>query len=66
MRMEFSITEIEAKEGRTVGELLSELQLPMSAVLIEVNGEVFYLDEIRERRVNRGDMLRAIPLIAGG
>lgn len=58
--------EIEAKEDQTMGELMDELQLSSAPVLLEVDGEIFRLNEIKDRKVSKGDKVGVIPLIAGG
>ena len=60
------IEEIEIKEEKTLSGLVEELQLASTPVLLEVNGEVCYPDEVGERRLKRGDKVTVIPLIAGG
>jgi len=40
---------------------------PSSApILLELSGEISYPDEIKDRRLKRGDKVALIPLIAGG
>ncbi len=57
---------IEVKEDKTMKELMDELQLSSVPILLEVNDEIFYPDEIENRRLRRGDKVTFIPLIAGG
>ncbi len=64
--MKVGINEIEVKEDKTVRELMDELQLSSAPILLEVSGEIFYPDEIKDRRLRRGDKVALIPLIAGG
>ncbi len=64
--MKAGIEEIEVKEDMTIKELIDELQLSYAPILLEVNGEIFYLDEIKDKRLRRGDKVALIPLIAGG
>ncbi len=64
--MKTDIKEIEVKEGKTLGELLDELQLSSAPILIEVGGKIFYPEEVRDRRLKEGDRVTIIPLIAGG
>ena len=61
-----SIQEIEIKEDKTIKELMDELQLSTAPILLEMNGEIFYPDEIKDRRLRKGDKVTLIPLIAGG
>ena len=59
-----SIEEIKVKQNKTVKELIDELKRP--PFLLEVNGEVFYPDEDYGKVLKRGDIVRLIPIIAGG
>ncbi len=60
------IQEIEVKEDTTIKALMDELQLASAPILLEVNGDIFYPDEIKGSRLRRGDRVALIPLIAGG
>ena len=64
--MRVGIEEIEVTESKTVMELMDELRLPPVPFLLEVSGEIFYPDEIKDRRLERGDKVAIIPVIAGG
>ena len=64
--MKVGIEVIEVKEDMTINELMEELQLASASILLEVSGEIFYPDEIENRRLRRGDRVAFIPLIAGG
>ncbi len=64
--MKTSIEEIEVKEDTTITTLMDELQLASVSILLVVSGEVFYPDEIKDRRLKRGDTVTLIPVVAGG
>ena len=64
--MKVGIEEIEVTESKTVMELMDELQLSPAPFLLEVSGEIFYPDEIKDRRLEKGDKVAIIPVIAGG
>jgi len=64
--MKASIQEIEVKEDKTIKELMDELRLSSAPILLVVSGEIFYPDEIKNKRLRRGDKVALIPLIAGG
>jgi len=64
--MKVGIEEIEVKEDKTIKELMDELQLSSAPILLEVSGKIFYPDEIKDRRLRRGDKVTLIPVIAGG
>jgi sulfur carrier protein ThiS len=58
--------EIEVTEDRTVKEILEEHQLSTVNILLEVHGEIFSPDQIKDRRLNKGDRIGVMPLLAGG
>ncbi len=64
--MKTSIEEIEVKADTTIKALMDELQLASVPILLVVSGEIFYPDEIKDRRLKRGDKVTLIPVIAGG
>ncbi len=64
--MKASIEEIEVKADTTIKALMDELQLTSVPILLSVSGEIFYPDEIKDRRLKRGDRVTLIPVIAGG
>ncbi len=64
--MKPSIEEIEVKADTTIKALMDELQLASAPILLVVSGEIFYPDEIKDRRLKRGDKVTLIPVIAGG
>jgi thiamine biosynthesis protein ThiS len=64
--MKVGIDEIEVKEDKTVQELMDELQISSAPILLDVDGEIFYPDEIKERILRKGDKVALIPVIAGG
>ncbi len=64
--MKANIQEIEVKEDTTIKALMDERQLTSTPILLEVSGEIFYPDEIENRRLRRGDKATLIPMIAGG
>ncbi len=64
--MKIGIEEIEVKADKTLKELMDELHLSSASILLEVGGEIFYPDEIKDRRLRKGDKIVLIPLIAGG
>ena len=64
--MKVGIEVIEVKEDTIIKELMDELQLASVPILLEVSGEIFYPDEIENRRLRGGDKVTLIPLIAGG
>ena len=64
--MKTSIKEIEVKADTTIKTLMDELQLASTPILLVMSGEIFYPDEIKDRRLKRGDKVTLIPVVAGG
>ena len=64
--MKTSIEEIAVKANMTIKALMDELQLTSVPILLVVSGEFFYPDEIKDRRLKRGDRVTLIPMVAGG
>jgi sulfur carrier protein ThiS len=58
--------EIKLEEDKTVEEILLSLHMSSAPVLLSVNGEVAYLEEIKDRKLVKGDVLLIIPLVSGG
>ena len=58
--------EIEAKEDKTINELMGELCLSSTPILLGVNGQLLYPDETKDRRLRKGDKGLLIPLMEGG
>jgi len=46
--MKVGIREIQLEEDKTVKELMAELCLSCLHILLELNGEIFYPDEIKD------------------
>jgi thiamine biosynthesis protein ThiS len=57
---------VEVNKSKTVEQLISELQLKPSSVLVEINGEVFHPDRVKERTLKKGDTVVLLSLIVGG
>ena len=64
--MKTSIKEIEVKADTTIKTLMDKLQLASTPILLVMSGEIFYPDEIKDRRLKRGDKVTLIPVVAGG
>ena len=50
----------------TVAELVSELELPGPALLIECNGTALHRSEWESTLLNTGDRLEFVRIVAGG
>ena len=53
-------------EAREIAALVAELGLPAQAVLVEHNGVALRRDEWPDRKLNEGDRLEIIRIVAGG
>ena len=60
------IEKIKVKEDKTIKEFIDELSLSAVTILLELDGEIFYPDENYDRKIQAGDRLAVIPIIAGG
>ena len=57
---------VDAREARTVEELVLRFDLPPSAIFIEHNGVALHRREWPERQVRNGDRIEFIRVVAGG
>jgi len=60
------IEKIKVKEDKTIKEFIDELSLSAVTILLELDGEIFYPDDNYDRKIQAGDRLAVIPIIAGG
>jgi thiamine biosynthesis protein ThiS len=52
--------------GKTVAEMVKDLRLIPSAVLVERNGEALLRQEWEGQKVEHGDRLEFVKVVAGG
>ncbi len=52
--------------GRTVAEMIREMELVPASVLVERNGEALLRQEWAKERVEHGDRLEFVKVVAGG
>lgn len=60
------IEKIKVKEDKTIKEFIDELSLSAVSILLALDGEIFYPDDNYDRKIQAGDRLAVIPIIAGG
>jgi len=60
------IEKLKVKEYKTIKEFIDELSLSAVTILLELDGEIFYPDDNYDRKIQAGDRLAVIPIIAGG
>jgi sulfur carrier protein len=66
MRISLNGEQTDAKGAQTVAELVRSFELPSDAVLIEHNGVALLRAEWGRQRLNEGDRLEIIRVVAGG
>ena len=52
--------------GRTVAEMIREMRLVPASVLVERNGEALLRQEWEDEKVEHGDRLEFVKVVAGG
>jgi len=57
---------IDAEAGLAVPDLLPQLGLEGQPVLVELNGEALLKKELSSRRIEEGDSLEIVRMVAGG
>ena len=60
------IEKLKGREDKTIKEFIDELSLSAVPILLELDGEIFYPDDNYDRKIQAGDRLAVIPIIAGG
>jgi len=54
------------RSSQTVSEMIRDMKLAPSSVLVERNGEALLRHEWAERKVEHGDRLEIVRVVAGG
>jgi len=57
---------VDAREAKTVAELIDRYQLPPQSILVEHNGLAVHRHEWAERSIAEGDRVELIRVVAGG
>jgi thiamine biosynthesis protein ThiS len=57
---------VDARDAKTVAELIDRYQLPPQSILVEHNGLALHRREWAERRLAEGDRIEFIHVVAGG
>jgi len=52
--------------GKTVAEMIREMRLVPASVLVERNGEALLRQEWEDEKVEHGDRLEFVKVVAGG
>jgi thiamine biosynthesis protein ThiS len=57
---------VDAREAKTIAELVDRYQLPPQSILVEQNGLAVHRHEWSERPLSQGDRIEFIRVVAGG
>jgi thiamine biosynthesis protein ThiS len=57
---------VDAREAKTIAELIDRYQLPPRSILVEHNGLAVHQHEWSERPLSQGDRIEFIRVVAGG
>lgn len=57
---------VDARDAKTIDELIDRYQLPRQSILVEHNGLALHRHEWIQRRVAEGDRVEFIRIVAGG
>ena len=56
----------DAREAKTIAQLIDRYQLPPQSILVEHNGLALHRHEWAERSLAEGDRIELIRVVAGG
>ena len=57
---------IDARDAKTIAELVDHYQLPAQSILVEHNGLAVHRHDWEERPLSEGDRIEFIRVVAGG
>ena len=57
---------VDAREAKTIAELIDRYQLPPQSVLVEHNGLAVHRHEWPKRSLTEGDRVEFVRVVAGG
>ena len=57
---------VDARDAKTIAELIDRYQLPPQSILVEHNGVALHRHEWPERLLAEGDRIEFIRVVAGG
>jgi len=58
--------DVDAREAKTIADLVDRYQLPPQSILVEHNGLAVHRHEWEERPLSEGDRIEFIRVVAGG
>ncbi len=66
MRISLNGETVDAREAKTIAELIERYQLPPQSILVEHNGLAVHRHEWPERALVEGDRIESVRVVAGG
>jgi sulfur carrier protein len=66
MKIAINGESVDARDAKTIAELIDRYQLPPQSILIEHNGVALHRREWPERLLAEGDRIEFIRVVAGG
>ena len=66
MKISLNGEQVDAREAKTIADLVNRYQLPPQSILVEHNGLAVHRHEWEERPLSEGDRIEFIRVVAGG
>jgi len=66
MKIAINGESVDAREAKTIAELVDRYQLPPQSILVEHNGLALHRREWPDRLITDGDRIEFIRVVAGG
>jgi len=66
MKISLNGKAVDAREAKTIAELIERYALPPQSILVEHNGLALHRREWRDRSLAEGDRVEFIRVVAGG
>jgi thiamine biosynthesis protein ThiS len=66
MKISLNGETVDAREAKTIAELIERYELPPQSILVEHNGLAVHRHEWSERQLAEGDRIEFIRVVAGG
>jgi thiamine biosynthesis protein ThiS len=66
MKISLNGETVDAREAKTIAELIDHYELPRQSILVEHNGLAVHRHEWPERSISEGDRVEFIRVVAGG
>jgi sulfur carrier protein len=66
MKIAINGESVDAREAKTIAELIDRYQLPPQSILVEHNGLALHRHEWPDRALAEGDCIEFIRVVAGG